>query len=391
MSGNDKVTIKDKKTGVITEGKPARSQGRQSCKGNHSNNLSTAEVTITATSASPPSSKKTTSQKLESIVDFIDFAYKRKGQRIDSSKLKKDFVKLEPSEPKRLLELARADILLAVPVQLLFVVREITNQTMKNTLQDFIRDVLLAHPLFSPIELIDTVKNLPDALMPAAALKRVAQPEAAILDEIVFNGEKLSKKESSELCANAVSCLALWFVENRALSIQQVTQDLFDSFWEPSCKEVIDDTEILRCLTSINSMNAGVIGRIFAQSVSKKARIAESALKEKDRLQQCHAQLQTENANLKAIISERDMRIQALGDELATEQQRHRETRIHLYEDMNILRGRLLRRLKSGTELLTDGLQALRRNPPKIAVMEDHAERALEELKIEIEQLGMEQ
>ena len=51
------------------------------------------------------------------------------------------------------------------------------------------------------------------------------------------------------------------------------------------------------------------------------------------------------------------------------------------YED---LRGRVLRRLREDTALLEEGLHALRREPPKVHVMEDHAERAIDALKREM-------
>ena len=61
---------------------------------------------------------------------------------------------------------------------------------------------------------------------------------------------------------------------------------------------------------------------------------------------------------------------------------------MHLSDDLEHLRSRLLRRLKAEVGLLDEGLHALRRDPPKIRVMEDHAERALEGLKKEIKELG---
>ena len=53
-------------------------------------------------------------------------------------------------------------------------------------------------------------------------------------------------------------------------------------------------------------------------------------------------------------------------------------------DKFELLRTRILRRLVSEVELLEDSLSAVRKNPPKIRVVEDHIDRVLEGLNREI-------
>jgi hypothetical protein len=76
-----------------------------------------------------------------------------------------------------------------------------------------------------------------------------------------------------------------------------------------------------------------------------------------------------------------------LDQALQAERRDHEHTRAHLQDDFEQLRTRLLRRIKSEVNLLTEGLHALRRDPPKVHVMEDHAERALDALRKAVKEL----
>ena len=59
----------------------------------------------------------------------------------------------------------------------------------------------------------------------------------------------------------------------------------------------------------------------------------------------------------------------------------------HLRDDYEQLRGQVLRCLNREVSLLKDGLHAIRQPEPKVHVMVDHAERALDGLEREIAHL----
>lgn len=59
----------------------------------------------------------------------------------------------------------------------------------------------------------------------------------------------------------------------------------------------------------------------------------------------------------------------------------------HLRDDVELLRTRVLRRLKADVDLLELGLEALRRPEPKVHVMMDSAERVADALRKELKNL----
>lgn len=71
--------------------------------------------------------------------------------------------------------------------------------------------------------------------------------------------------------------------------------------------------------------------------------------------------------------------------ELHKERQAHEDDIIHSHDDYVKLRGRVLHCVKQELSLLEDGLLALRRDPPKVHVMDGHAKRAINGLKCEVQ------
>ena len=76
-----------------------------------------------------------------------------------------------------------------------------------------------------------------------------------------------------------------------------------------------------------------------------------------------------------------------LRERLNEETQAHSARDARWRDDYETLKGRTLDRLIEESSLLEEGLHALKREPPKVRVMVDHAERAIESLKREAEQI----
>ena len=74
-------------------------------------------------------------------------------------------------------------------------------------------------------------------------------------------------------------------------------------------------------------------------------------------------------------------------DDLNAERRDRGIERTHMQDAYESLRGKVVRRLEGELSLLKEGLHALRRDPPKVAVMDDHADRAIDGLTREINQL----
>ena len=76
-----------------------------------------------------------------------------------------------------------------------------------------------------------------------------------------------------------------------------------------------------------------------------------------------------------------------LKNELQERTQSYQTDIEHLQDDFERMRGNVLRKLKQELSLLEEGLHALKKETPKVHVMIDHAERAIDGLKDEVNRL----
>jgi hypothetical protein len=341
-------------------------------------------------------SKKSAKQEIRSLSQFIEYAYSRKGQRISGTfnKVEKaicqDYI-LSPDNLAQLLEYAKNDILLAVPKELLLVSRNIVGYPrVKSEIRSFVEKVLKNHYLFLEPELALVLNNHPDAFTPEQALNKLAQ---ATLPSSAEPADEISNKNLDQqvLRINAVYCLAVWFVETRAFSIEKITQMINIALWMPSISEAMDETAKLKALTEIRDIEGvGLVYAILKKETDRNAALAEKANRNQENLIEQINCLNDEIDKLKLTQQENIAKVQNLVSELESEKNAHAHARIHLGDDKEHLRARVLRRLKTEVSLLEEGLHALRRDPPKIHVMDDHAERALDGLYKEIKELESE-
>ena len=73
--------------------------------------------------------------------------------------------------------------------------------------------------------------------------------------------------------------------------------------------------------------------------------------------------------------------------EIAELRRQHDVECTHLRHDQEQLRGRLLRRLEDGVEMLDVGLTALRNKTPRVEVMMERAEHVVDALRAEMSNL----
>lgn len=340
-------------------------------------------------------SKKSLRPEIQSLAQYIEFAYSRKGQRISlPSKLEKaicnDYV-IEPEMREKLLKLADDDILLAVPRQLLLISRNIVGYPrVRSELKSFIEQVLKNHFIFLQNDLAATLNNLPDSLSPQEALNKVGKANLPKLNGP--NGQNHFKSTDQDvLRSNAAYCLAIWFVESRGYPIEQIIQMLYTALWKPNTAESANDTLKLRAITEIQDLDGvGLACSIFKKETDKQAAAAAAALRSQEALSEKIRILESDINRIQQEQQQSTAKIGELEKQLVSEREAHAHTRVHLGDDKEQLRSRLLRRLKTEANLLQEGLHALRRDPPKIHVMDDHAERALDGLYKEIRELESE-
>lgn len=415
MTDSNKIPITYKGTGETKLGDPAKSlmerkkgspteSGPDSAKENndpsenvqsdvkHSDLGSRAAQQEAEQSKAKVKANKKPHKDIESLEQFIEQAYSRPGQRISLKPKVEELLgkesKLTDDARARLLELAGRDWVLAVPNQLILVSRNIKRYPLlRNEIRAFVGAVLEAHPVYVTLGLAGVLSNLPDAPDLQQAMSLIAEGDLAEILKTSL-ADKPKPKQMEELRVNAINCLALWGFEMRGLPLEKVIQSLNAASWSVRAQSVKTDTDKLRHLLEIKEIiGVGLVCSAFKQMADVQAQAATVAEKVKNTALAQVEILQAKLAEFQTEIDSRDQAIGRLEQELESEKQAHSKTRTHLRDDYEQLRSRVLRRLKAEVSLLDEGLHALRREDPKLHVVEDHAERVMDGLKKEIKEL----
>jgi hypothetical protein len=415
MTQSRKIPITNKSTGKLTMGKAANVQAAAKPRTAQRDDRATASELPSERQDSPSANtlaaehidssqpaasghdltqdvNKKKGPPVENLEQFIAYAYSRQGQRITLKPAVEKAIcrhpKLSEEARSRLLRLAGDDLLLAVPCQLLLIVRDIAGYPVLNSeMRNFVRQVLEMHPAFSRPELKSALGNQPDAPGPESAMAMLVTSDFSALPDLKRD-KPLRSKDFDELRANAAYCLAVWFTETRGLSIEKINQLLYETLWRPMSPGAKDETVRLRYLTEIRDLaGVGLACATFKRQSDEMAYVVADAGKKLTTASEHVTALTMRNEQLRRDLDERDRRLAALHQALESERRDHAHTRAHLQDDFEQLRTRLLRRIKAEVNLLTEGLHALRRDPPKIHVMEDHAERALDALRKAVKEL----
>jgi hypothetical protein len=343
-------------------------------------------------SKSEPAGKKTKAET-ETLEQFIEYAYGRKGQPLTlKPKVEKQIAqnaRLDDAALSRLLTLAKGDTLLAVPRQILLLSQEVTSLPgLKAALTSFVANVMLRHPVFSDAGVQGALRNLPEGLPPADALARVAAfepPPSAV-------AEPLKGGDLRDLRHNAVRLFVTWLAVNRSLNSEELSSLLFQVVWQPAAKDLADDNARLRALTDIGqAAGVGLACQRFRQQAIEARTQQDQAQREatslRDRLSAAETQLSDTAQQLESARAE----LQALRESSAAEMEalrrQHAVDRTHLQHELEQLRGRLVKRLTDSIDMLEVGLSALRKDTPRVPVMVERAEHVVDALRAEVQEL----
>lgn len=416
MSGSDDVKITNKRTGHQTSGKSARAATQRNpdkvrhkteSKDEEPKSADTMKDKVapgrpdftpksleSSTSEQPKSnSNAPVKDKIKTLADFIVYAYSRNGQNLRSlasGELKAiaKTSKLDDDQFRGLLEIARRDSFLAVPCKIYFCVKKLdVPPFVRNEALRFIGATLKQHPVFASNEIGPVLSNRDDAIDPNKAIRVVAGLSQRTLGELI-GSDKLRPKDAEKLRTNSINCLAVWIWETRAQNMGRIFQWLHEGYWKKLSPSSADTILCLEAVTEITEIsNVGAACSQFSAEADRNAARAEALQRKLDSQEIKIDELKKAIKELKDEARTREEVISAISDKLETEQSDHAESRAHLEDDREYLRSHVARRIKRELELLSEGLLALRKDPPKIWVMDDHAERAIESLQAAMKEL----
>lgn len=327
--------------------------------------------------------------EIETLEQFIAYAFSRKGQRVKLSpkteRLIAQDTRLDEMAMNRLLALADTDAQLAVLRQLLFVGREVQGlPALRAAIAGFVSSVMQQQPVFADAGVQAALRNLPDAPPLEVALRRVAGYEPASTS----GKDELKPAELQALRHDAVQLFAVWLASNRSLNSEELSKLLFQVVWAPAARELEDDNARLRALTEIEqTAGVGLACDKFRQSAIEAGAACDQAQREASGLRESVAELrvrleQTE-AERAALVAELQALKESSANEMAQVRKQHEAERMHLRHDHEQLRGRLVRRLSDSIEMLEVGLTALRNKTPRTEVMAERAEHVIDALRCE--------
>lgn len=252
----------------------------------------------------------------------------------------------------------------------------------KEEVRNFTRKVLKAHPIMQNYRVQRLLEQPADIREPARAV-------AAMGMELVEKPEPLSEKTSDktikkpDIRLTAYECLALWLGLGEGLSDEELTGFLYEGYWKHK-KNIFKDGSLYEATEGKHARGVYKTYALLIASVEQANDASNAARRKSGELQET---LQAVNAELeiaRSQLEQNNTRIAELESELTREAASNKNAQIHLKNEKEQQRTRVLRRLNDDVRMLNDALVALRRTPPVINVMDDHADRVISSLRQEI-------
>lgn len=333
---------------------------------------------------------------IERLEQFIEHVYGRKGKHVSlKAKVERAIAqnpRLDDDELSRLLALAAGDALLAVPRQLLLVSRNIDGYpALRAAFGSFVSTVMQRHPAFADPGVQGALRNLPEALPAADALAKVAAFSPVDED----GKEPLKGAELQALRSNAAHLFVTWLASNRGMNAEELAALLFQVMWAPAARDLADDTARLRALTEIEQpAGVGLACQRFRQQAIEARSSQDQSQREANVLRERLADIDAKRLLAEEQRDTLEAELRALRERTAADmaelRRQHDVEQTHLRHDQEQLRGRLVRRLDEGVEMLEVGLTALRNKTPRVEVMMQRAEFVVDSLRSEIKDLKLE-
>jgi hypothetical protein len=330
--------------------------------------------------------------RFQALADLLRDVYGPKRKRLSLTKVDLEALrsapKPAPEQREELLRLAASDRTLDRSRELLLLsVERLAHHPLAGEVRDFVREVLRRHPAYQPPSLHGVLDNLPEAASIDTALAALEGQSYAQL-QWPEGIPPLRKSEIDALRLAAVHCLLIWMLETRGISMDRIQRLLYSACWARVAGHVSSDRKILRTLMLTRDRTAlGIVYSTLEKTVDEKTRAADAARSAEERARARADRLQSELEEARAKLASERSRSSELLEQVERERSEHENVKAHMRNDYEDLRGRVLGRLRQEVTLLDEGLHALRKQPPKVHVMDDHAERAIDGLKGEIERI----
>jgi hypothetical protein len=326
--------------------------------------------------------------RVESLEELVVAIYDGKFKRKSLNKKERTAVMNAPSfslSQDEVLQIVNADQFLSKTRYLMLL--GVQTQGLSYKLITLARNIMLQHQLFSSQSMREVLNNVPEAMQVGVAIDTILESEPSSINP--GNSEATMTKKDWEMSkVNAVHCLLILRKEIHGASLRQVHQLLQDKLWAKKLSTNKNDGQKLAALLNNRDTQATLESISFLRNeLAEQKRQADAAVRREERtsaeLESSQESLTKTNDRLTKALSDNER----LKIEVQEREQSNRTNIEHLNDDYEQMRGNVLRKLKKELSLLEEGLHALKKETPKVHVMIDHAERAIDGLKEEVNRL----
>lgn len=365
---------------------------------------SSLSTTVVAThsssqSESAPAQDKSTqassAMPITGVFDLIrrvyDGTYKRKRPNKADILAIRTHSRILAEAREELLIAASEDVSLANAYQLMAVLAGYDDSGFTSA-RDFAGQVLKNHPAFQHPDLAATLNSHPDALRPDRAVEYLASQDFQLLiaDRNQARSKREVEKQSRDCKENAIRCLLLWLLSRQEISLDRTCQLLHHHVWSPYAQRYKDSADQLRILLAAkpaSAVPASITSELLEKQITQQSYRVDAAQQAETRAAAKAEKLQKDLEELQREHAASLERGRLLEQELANQRTAFADEKAHLQDDYEHLRGTVFRRLKDELTLLEEGLHALQRDPPRVHVMVDHADRVIDGLRLAIDKL----
>jgi hypothetical protein len=340
-----------------------------------------------------PSTKKI-KPSIDSLEAYLIYALKNPTKKLDTkdsliSRLAKN-PKLSEESIKELVLLEKNKFFFTSFKNLLRFSESIIGYPfLKDSLRGYLKDSLCRNEIVVKLELQGSILNLENSLPLDLCFKKIQSLSSKDLTEEYF--KKVKPKEWQNYISTIILALAEWYAKTRGMSPSQLVDLLNNSLWSNALKKRGPEFLVNNLLASTNfELIASATVFYQQKTIDATNRLIKSENQFAEMTahnQKLHGELQDKELliiKLQAEIAELNA---SHIDALTTSEVESQTLSITLKNQLEDLRVKNLRLIKSSVELLTDGLTAIGRPEPKVNVMKDHAQRVLDSLNAELERL----
>lgn len=324
---------------------------------------------------------------IEQLDQLLGAIYEGKFKRLTLSKSEQTVLRasgpVTDSAREVLVGVAAADRLLVNTRLLLLIAASLDDGVLAQRCLEFSREVLSRHPISRIESLGCLLMNLPDVSGEDAAIEALAVADLSSV-RLSDDAERPNRTQQEACRANALQCLLLLFRMTRGMSFDRVQRHLQTHLWARAAGRYRTETaKLIVLLTTRDPAAASIACDLLERQAKEQGQRAEVARRQAELANATARDFERRLAALNVELEARLVEIETLKLEAAECYQQNRDASAVLRDDLERMRGRVLRCLNQDVSLLEEGLHALRSDPPLVHVMDDHAERVVESLRRE--------